>query len=371
MELNSTQPKLLQKEKNYLFYDKKILLNILSFFPEKSQIVLKKIFKKSNYKDKKKKVKTFIQKFIKEFGEHNEKVQYTITQNKTILIKTNIFNLKQEFLKDYLHLYLRKSDESLKDIEKENLYKYLKILPHLDFELSNTTNDLLHISKCIIPYDIEKEVDEEETDKKKYEMFYEDNESLKHIDFSNSQSLIDRQKIILEKMNQLKLSNIFYPLDFICRVKFWSIILCQGGYFAAGFFDKDKLLDHKSDHKYVVRKKAGQRQINKDKTKSIKNSSGAQLRRENEKKHSENIEYILKINEEYLNKSDAIFLFAPGINKLLIVGENRPLVSFKKKIVNLGYACPRANYSNMMEIYNKIINAKVELKNDEIKKILD
>ena len=202
-------------------------------------------------------------------------------------------------------------------------------------------------------------------------MFYNDEYDIKSIDFSNSQSLIDRQKQILDKMNQIKLQNIFFPLEFVTKVRFWSILLCQGGYFAAGFFEKERVIDHKSDHKYVVRKKAGQRQINKDKTKSIKHSTGAQLRREGEKKHSENIEYILKINEEYLVKSDAIFVFAPGINKQLIVGENRPLYSYKRKIINILYPCPRANYSNLMEIYNKLISAKIELRNEEARKIIE
>jgi hypothetical protein len=279
--------------------------------------------------------------------------------------------VKPEFLRDFLHIYLMKSEESLKDIERENLYKYLKILPQLDFELSNNSNDLLHLSKCVVPYDLERDPEGEE-ENKKYEMFYnDDNESLKAIDFSNSQSLIERQKQILERMNQIKLMNVFFPLEFIVRVKFWSILLCQGGYFAAGFFERDKMLDHKSDHKYVVRKKAGQRQINKDKSKNIKHSTGAQLRREGEKKHSENIEYILKLNEEYLSKSDVIFLFAPGINKQLIIGDSRPLSNYKKKIINILYVCPRANHSNLMDIYSKLVNIKIEARNDEVMKLIE
>jgi len=194
---------------------------------------------------------------------------------------------------------------------------------------------------------------------------------LKKLDFSNSKSIIDRQKLILDKLNEMKLTNLFFPLQFLTKMRFWSILLCQGGYFAAGFFEYDKLLDHKSDHKYVVRKKAGQRQINKDKSKKIKHSTGAQMRRENEKKHSENIEYILKLNEEYLVKSDAIFLYAPGMNKLLFIGEERPLTLFKNKIFNIPFTCPRANYSHLMEIFEKIISAKVELNNLPIKKIIE
>jgi hypothetical protein len=176
--------------------------------------------------------------------------------------------------------------------------------------------DKLKLSKGLIPYDCE-EVNEDIDDNRKYEMFYDNSDE---IDFSNKESIIERQKKILEKLNADK-EKKFYPLEFINSVNYWTIILCHGGYFAGGFFLKDDVIEHKSDHKYVVRKKAGQRQINKDKSKKIKSSVGALMRRENEKKHQENIEYILKMNEEHLKKSDAIFLQAPGLNKTIFVGE--------------------------------------------------
>lgn len=101
--------------------------------------------------------------------------------------------------------------------------------------------------------------------------------------------------------------------------------------FCIWIFLKDQLIEHKSDHKYVVRKKAGVRQVIKDKSKNIK-SIGAQMRRANEKKHQENIELILKLNEDNLIKSDCIFISAPGFNKGILIGDNKPLSSYKKNI---------------------------------------
>ena len=46
------------------------------------------------------------------------------------------------------------------------------------------------------------------------------------------------------------------------------------------YFIDGKCKDHKSDHAYVCRKKAGGRQITKDKTKNI-SSMGSQIRRFN------------------------------------------------------------------------------------------
>ena len=196
-------------------------------------------------------------------------------------------------------------------------------------------------------------------------MFYNAQNDLEGIDFSNKELLIERQKKILEQMNKVSIEE-FYPLKFISNVNYWSIILCEGGYFAYGCFLKDQLIDHKSDHKYVVWKKAGQRQIVKDKSKKIKSSIGAQIRRANEKKHQENIEYILKVNEDNLLKSDVIFIQAPGVNKSILIGDDKSLSSYKKKILNIPYNLPRANFSNIMYVYKRITNVYFEISDEHV-----
>ena len=77
------------------------------------------------------------------------------------------------------------------------------------------------------------------------------------------------------------------------------------------------------------------------------------------------------MKEEFLEKSDVIFLQAPGLNKLIFIGEDRSLASFKKKIINIPYSCERANYTNMMDIFNKLTGVNLEVENNEgLKKIL-
>lgn len=94
------------------------------------------------------------------------------------------------------------------------------------------------------------------------------------------------------------------------------------------------------------------------------------MRRDNEKKHQENIDLILKINEEHLVKSDAIFLQAPGLNMNILVADNRSLSDFKKKIINVPYNCQKANYTNMMEIFRKLISVRLEVNDDVVKKMI-
>ena len=231
----------------------------------------KKLFKKSNIKEKKKQIKDIIKVYIEDFGKHQEKLKYRISGDGALIINTSVFNINKNYLKDFLTVYHEASNDNI-DLEKDELYEYLRVLPKYEFFLKNKIGDCLKLSKAIVPFEVSKTEEVEDDNSKKYEMFYEMSDlNLNKIDFTDPEHLKERQKKILEIMNE-KNNKIFYPLEFISNVNYWSIILCHGGYFAAGFFLRDKVIEHKSDHKYVVRKKAGQRQINKDKSKKIKTS---------------------------------------------------------------------------------------------------
>ena len=74
-----------------------------------------------------------------------------------------------------------------------------------------------------------------------------------------------------------------------------GIILCFGGSFSFGIFEGGRCKIHKSDRKYVCRKKAGERQFNRDKQSGSQiQSIGSQIRRDQEKKHVINVGEILK-----------------------------------------------------------------------------
>jgi hypothetical protein len=257
-----------------IFYNKGIMRDVLTFLEEDSKNIMKNMFKKTGFKEKKKQIKEFVKKYIVDFGKHQEKLKYRIIDDGSLVINTNIFNLTVNYLKEFSHVLHKETNDQL-ELEKEDLYGYLKVLPKFYFNLINSRGDNLKLCKAMIPYDSTDDDSEENHDdpNRKYQMFYNMSEidNALPIDFSNKEALIERQKKILELMNAGK-NQIFYPLQFITSVNYWCIILCHGGYFACGFFLKDKMIDHKSDHKYVVRKKAGQRQIAKDKAKMVKSS---------------------------------------------------------------------------------------------------
>ena len=335
-----------QKIKN-----KTILNNILSFLDEQASSSVKLMFKKfSNHKiSSKNLIKQSIKKYILDFGKNNEKVKYFIDKNGILKIYTNIFNIRSDFLSRFTSILHK--DEKI-ELNKQQLFQYLHLLPKNDLFLSDSEESKVKISKYIIGYNY---FDKSMKNKQKLnniceeEKNYENEDNFKYNDI-NSNIINDEE---------------YFPLKFISNVNYWCIILCSGGYFAYGLFCKDKEIDHKSDHKYVVRKKAGKRQIVKDKSKNI-SSMGAQLRRANEIKHKENIEYVLKVNQEYLDKCDCIFIQAPGINKTIFIGDNRPLDNYKNKLFNLPFNVPKANYTNICLAYKMLTNSYFEIKGHKI-----
>ena len=362
MDITKNNQKILSNLKK-IFLSKTIIKNIYSFLNNQSLKELK-AFAQKNYslKERKKQILDFLSKYCIETGKHSELIKYRIIEGNKIIFTTNIFNLHKGFVQS---LDKTKYDEEILNMEKTDFFKFLKIYSKPYFYLTNN-KDSMKLCKALIPYDaIEDDTIEEDENEEKYSMFYKDDDISKNFNDINltdysKESLIERQKKIIEMMNAKK-EDFFYPLKFINSVNHWTIILCHGGYFACGFFYKDKLLEHKSDHKYVVRAKAGQRQIVKDNKKSTKNSVGAQLRREGEKKHQENIEFILKLNETLLQKSECIYIFAPGLNKNILIGSNeKTLFSFKNKILSIPFNVSRANYTHMIEIYNKLTTVSIE-----------
>lgn len=107
------------------------------------------------------------------------------------------------------------------------------------------------------------------------------------LDFASPEALRARQKQMLEKIEKKKEEvakmAINYDVEFIkgMTAKKIAVILCFGGSFSFGIFEDGKCILHKSDKKYVCRKKAGERQLNKDKASGSNiQSMGSQIRRD-------------------------------------------------------------------------------------------
>lgn len=176
-----------------------------------------------------------------------------------------------------------------------------------------------------------------------------------------------RHKLLTEKVNELQqeqqkikdkqeITELFKAV----QAKLMTFVLCEGGSFSVGVFDREREVTHHSDHKYVVRKKQGGRQITKDKGKSI-SSMGSQIRRANEVKHQENIEEILSSLKEHLELSDYVFIQAPGENTTILFDEGKALFEYKKKqnFKSLCLTAKKANYTEIKNIRDHILKVYI------------
>lgn len=203
---------------------------------------------------------------------------------------------------------------------------------------------------------------EEEDSKEMYEKLYEGKELTDNYDFTSQASMRQRQQQLLSNMNKkqqevelIEKQALELGVEALRTFKRISIILCFGGYFSMGVFENQRCVLHKSDHKYVCRKKAGGRQLNKDKCtgKSIK-SMGSQIRRDQEKHHQENVSEILEENFAELEKSDVIFFQAPGLNRIMLIEQNEALNKLKDKLRSVCLTAKKANYTEVERLYEEI-----------------
>jgi len=120
----------------------------------------------------------------------------------------------------------------------------------------------------------------ESSEENKYSFLANEEFSAEGIDFSDPAALLKRQKAILEAIHKHQNSEQFEPLRILSKkVGIWVLILCHGGKFVLQVFQGSKQILHRSDSKYVCRKKQGGRQLNKDKCANIMSSVGSQMRR--------------------------------------------------------------------------------------------
>lgn len=87
-----------------------------------------------------------------------------------------------------------------------------------------------------------------------------------------------------------------------------AVFLLAGGHFCGGIFKNDNLVVHKSFHRYVVRAKQGGLQSASDARGTKAKSSGASLRRYNEKALKDEIQSLLASWAELLEETPLIFL---------------------------------------------------------------
>ena len=171
---------------------------------------------------------------------------------------------------------------------------------------------------------------------------------------NTSSSMFTRHKKLQEELkkaenkptNERRISSFFNASNF-------AIMLFEGGDFSFAIYNGLKEVIHKSEHKYIIRKKGGGKQSTKDKTKAIK-SVGSTIRRENERALNKNILLHIQESCQLLLKCEAIFLYAPGTNSSHIIDCFKELGMNTGNIVSIGFPSQKAKYQEVKACFKKL-----------------
>ena len=214
------------------------------------------------------------------------------------------------------------------------------------------------ISRCWVDNNldfIKKIDDEKELDYEK--MIKKINLNSENSNLEDSKSCFLKHQMLQKQIQKVEIENEkLETVDFRVLEFFWqkfAIILFHGGDFSLAVFENFKELFHVSDHKYVVRKKGGGKQSNKDGQKSI-NSIGSQIRRENERILNQNVEKMIEENRPVLQLCHLIFVYSPGTNILRITEAMKGVGIDIKKIRSIGFSTQKAKYAEILNVLKKI-----------------
>ncbi|XP_054780675.1 uncharacterized protein LOC129288208 [Prosopis cineraria] len=143
------------------------------------------------------------------------------------------------------------------------------------------------------------------------------------------------------------------------------VLLASGGHFAGCVFDGDRLVAHKTFHRYVVRAKAGKKQSSKDATGRAAHSAGASLRRHNELALKKEIQELLTSWRTYFDASNCIFLHAPSSSRQLFFDGERPYFSNQHNVIrNIPLTVRRPTLREAKRVYSQLTQVSNEAEED-------
>ncbi len=63
----------------------------------------------------------------------------------------------------------------------------------------------------------------------------------------------------------------------------------------------------------------------------------------------------------HFREAQAIFLFAPGLNRLAFLAENMPLKTFASKIISLNFPTKKATHTELQAAADKLFEVRFDL----------
>ncbi|GFG28589.1 hypothetical protein Cfor_10717 [Coptotermes formosanus] len=142
----------------------------------------------------------------------------------------------------------------------------------------------------------------------------------------------------------------------------WAIIMLGGGHFAAGIFQGQKVLVHKTFHSYTVRARQGGTQSSRDGRSSgnYPKSAGASLRRYSEAALIQHVQGIMESWSSHLGSCGLILYHAVGHNRIVLFGgRNPPLNKTDTRLRTIPFATRRATFSEVRRVHDILTSVEM------------
>lgn len=148
-------------------------------------------------------------------------------------------------------------------------------------------------------------------------------------------------------------------LPLLFRGTRWAIFMCSGGHFAGVCFDGQRVVAHKTIHKYTTRRKQGGSQAAQDSTGKRAKSAGATIRRNNELALQQEIRALLAEWAPLLREATHIFIQAPGIhNTQIFFGhEGSPLTRGDERLRRIPFSTRRPTFAEVRRLHALLSSA--------------
>ncbi|EFA75080.1 hypothetical protein PPL_11154 [Heterostelium album PN500] len=150
----------------------------------------------------------------------------------------------------------------------------------------------------------------------------------------------------------------------------WAILLCSGGRFSGAVYQlvaggqAPKAIEHKTLHRYTVRKGQGGSQAKKDQEGGVAGSAGSFLRRYNEKRLREEVIGIMRGWNAHLKECKKIYIFAPKGNTrdiLLPPDNSGPIPTNDPRIQVVPFPIIRPTFAENQRVSNWLYSVDIGL----------
>ncbi|GAB6026769.1 hypothetical protein CHUAL_013268 [Chamberlinius hualienensis] len=136
----------------------------------------------------------------------------------------------------------------------------------------------------------------------------------------------------------------------------WAVIILSAGHFAAAILNRYNILEHKTFHRYVTRRKQGTSQSSYDQHSGHHaKSAGAALRRQQELALIEDISSLLQKWQPLMEKCSHIFYRAcGGSRRILFSGKKPVLLKGDVRLRKIPFPTKRPSYEEVIRTHSKL-----------------